>query len=121
MTIHLFKKGRFLMKTPAQGFMVAMILCAAILVNAQKVNAQDGGDTIAQASDADTVMIAMAQLPAPQNGYAIQPAAEMRVMPNDIPQEKTAMAKRNYEEVGNALGFMLPILTMVGFVLVTLL
>jgi hypothetical protein len=113
-------KRRFIMNTLVQNFTKAMILCGIILVTAQMTKAQDIGDTIAQAQAADTPMIALAQVPHNQNDYAIQPAPEMRALPSIPQKEEMNKAKRNYEQVGNALGFLLPVLTMVGFVLIVL-
>jgi hypothetical protein len=110
------------MKIQAKELSMMAIIAMTMLIAFQRAGAQENTDTFVQASITEPTAV-----------VAIAPAADIQILPDaqqvnsavpltfPQPVQQAHKKAKNFEEVGNALGFVLPALTMAGLVLLAML
>jgi hypothetical protein len=116
------KKGEFGMKQLTKGISGMIIIALGMMLAVEKVAAQEPVDTLIQAAK-DTAAITLAMAPTADDQAMQMTTASVNPEPAAFktPVQPAKAKTRNYEEMGNAMGFVLPVLTMVGLAMLALL
>jgi hypothetical protein len=111
-------KGEFIMKQTMNGINGMMIAAVALLIAVSSIKAQDNADTLSQITPHDqATVVAMVGVTDFQSNQTAQTAGNLEPASVAAPEQKAGIKTRNFEEAGNALGFVLPALTMIGMIL----
>jgi hypothetical protein len=116
------KQGEISMKRLTKGLGMMAMVAMSLFITVQKAGAQENIDTLVQGTAIEpTAVVAMAPVSDIQIPVNTQQTVSQKPLTITEPAPQAHKKAKNLEEVGNAIGFVIPAITMAGLVLLAML